>query len=184
MRQALRLHPDSRRSAVEGIVVDAARDVSGVLRLSYLVKGDTIGLAVPPASATARADELWRHTCFEAFVRPLPGEAYFEFNFAPSRKWATYRFDAYRAGMDLAHDIAPSRIEVQTTSHSLKMEVAVEMGGPTGLPSDAVWAVSLTAVIEETSGAKSYWALRHPPGRPDFHHADGLILELPPPEHS
>jgi hypothetical protein len=33
-------------------------------------------------------------------------------------------------------------------------------------------------VIEETNGAKSYWALKHPPGKPDFHHADGFVLEL------
>jgi hypothetical protein len=34
-------------------------------------------------------------------------------------------------------------------------------------------------VIEETSGGKSYWALAHPPGKPDFHHADGFVYELP-----
>jgi len=40
------------------------------------------------------------------------------------------------------------------------------------------WRVALTAVIEETNGTKSYWALKHPPGKPDFHHADGFALEL------
>ena len=35
--------------------------------------------------------------------------------------------------------------------------------------------------IEEASGRISYWALKHPPGRPDFHHPDGFALELPPP---
>jgi hypothetical protein len=41
--------------------------------------------------------------------------------------------------------------------------------------------LGLSAVIEETSGAKSYWALAHPPGRPDFHHADGFALMLDAP---
>ncbi len=45
--------------------------------------------------------------------------------------------------------------------------------------SNASWQLALTAVIEETSGVKSYWALKHPPGKPDFHHADGFVLELP-----
>jgi hypothetical protein len=33
-------------------------------------------------------------------------------------------------------------------------------------------------VIEEIDGALSYWALRHAPGKPDFHHRDAFALEL------
>src|SRR3546814_3736372 len=32
--------------------------------------------------------------------------------------------------------------------------------------------LALSAVIEELDGTKSYWALAHPPGKPDFHHPD------------
>ena len=39
---------------------------------------------------------------------------------------------------------------------------------------------ALSAVIEEADGTKSYWALAHAPGKPDFHHADGFALEMPP----
>ena len=45
---------------------------------------------------------------------------------------------------------------------------------------NASWRLGLSAVIEDTSGGKSYWALAHPPGKPDFHHADCFALELPP----
>jgi hypothetical protein len=34
------------------------------------------------------------------------------------------------------------------------------------------WRIGLAAVIEDTSGHKSYWALVHPPGKADFHHSD------------
>lgn len=37
---------------------------------------------------------------------------------------------------------------------------------------------AITAVIEEADGTKSYWALAHPAGKPDFHHPDGFVLEL------
>lgn len=40
--------------------------------------------------------------------------------------------------------------------------------------------VGLSAVIEEADGTKSYWALAHPPGKPDFHHGDGFALEMAP----
>jgi hypothetical protein len=33
-------------------------------------------------------------------------------------------------------------------------------------------------VIESADGSISYWALRHPAGRPDFHHLDGFALLL------
>ena len=39
--------------------------------------------------------------------------------------------------------------------------------------------LGLSAVIEEHGGAKSYWALAHPPGAPDFHHPDCFAAQLP-----
>ena len=38
--------------------------------------------------------------------------------------------------------------------------------------------LGLAAVIESADGALSYWALRHPPGEPDFHHRDAFALAL------
>jgi hypothetical protein len=35
-------------------------------------------------------------------------------------------------------------------------------------------------VIETLDGSLSYWALRHPPGKPDFHHSESFALELEP----
>jgi hypothetical protein len=34
-------------------------------------------------------------------------------------------------------------------------------------------------VIEEVDGGLSYWALAHPPGKPDFHDPNCFALELP-----
>lgn len=38
--------------------------------------------------------------------------------------------------------------------------------------------LGLSAVIEEKGGALSYWALRHAPGRPDFHHPRAFVRRL------
>src|ERR1700730_402587 len=69
MRQTLKVHPDSLCSAVTHIEVEVMRPCAGSLLLSYLVTGRISDLRIPPAVAAARTDELWRHTCFEAFVR-------------------------------------------------------------------------------------------------------------------
>ena len=104
MRQALKVHPDSLCSAVTHIEVEIMRPCAGSLVLSYLVTGRIGDLGIPAAVAAARTDELWRHTCFEAFVRTSPGPAYYEFNFAPSTQWAAYRFDSYRSGIGCNRD--------------------------------------------------------------------------------
>jgi hypothetical protein len=46
------------------------------------------------------------------------------------------------------------------------------------------WHLGLSAIVEDTNGGKSYWALAHPPGKPDFHHADCFTLELSPDRQS
>jgi hypothetical protein len=75
MRQALKVHPDSLCSAVTHIEVEIMRPCAGSLVLSYLVTGSIGDVRIPAAVAAARTDELWRHTCFEAFVCTSPGPA-------------------------------------------------------------------------------------------------------------
>ena len=175
MRQALRLHPDSICFTATHIAVDVARPRAGSLLLTYSVTGKVSELRMPPVMAAARTDELWRYTCFEAFVRPLPGAAYYEFNFAPSTQWAAYRFDSYRSGMRVATEISAPRIEVQSAPECCTLQASLDLSS---LPRNAGWRLGLAAVIEETSGHKSYWALAHPPAKADFHHSDCFAHEF------
>lgn len=170
MRHALKLHPDSRCAAVTGIDVEVLRPRAGVLALRYEVRGRIGALRLPSVAAPERTDELWRHTCFEAFVSD--GAGYHEFNFAPSTQWAAYSFDGYRAGMRNADSFGAPRIDLRTGDDRLELSVELDM------PGDVTGRLGLTAVIEETNGNISYWALAHPPGRADFHHADGFVIDL------
>ena len=145
----------------------------GGLVLDYRLTGATAKLVLPPPAAPTRADELWRRTCFEAFVRTATSEAYFEFNFSPSGAWAAYGFSAYRTGMSPARGLVAPLVEVARTAGSLRLRAWLEP------PCDPPWRLGLSAVIEEGNGRKSYWALRHPPGRADFHHLEGFAYELP-----
>ena len=180
MRQVLKLHPDTLSSAATQIEVEAARSRAGSLVLCYFVTGEIHGLRMPPVTASARADELWQHTCFEAFVGTSPDAGYYEFNFAPSTQWAAYRFSSYRRGMRAATEISAPRIEVQASRECYALQASLELDPLSSLPRDAVWRLGLSAFIEETSGRKSYWALAHPPGKADFHHPDCFAYELHP----
>jgi hypothetical protein len=118
---------------------------------------------IPEQHEPARADGLWKTTCFEAFLRPAGDEAYREWNFAPSGEWAAYDFSGYREGSANAEIAAPPyvRMEDNFTWWAL--------GATIGAAAEVSWELGLSAILEEKDGTKSYWALAHPADKPDFH---------------
>lgn len=174
MLAALQPHPDTPCKAVQRIDVEVTRS-SDRLLLRYSLVGQLDTIVWPPRAALGRADELWKHTCFEAFIREQDHEAYCEINLSPSGQWAAYAFDSYRAGMRADPMCEPKAIAAKREASRATLEADIA----TRLEGRPPWRLGLCAVIEGTSGAKSYWALKHPPGKPDFHHADGFVLELP-----
>ncbi len=179
MRRRLLRHPDSPPSPVREIRVDAARLVDGRLSLVWMALGDIARLRLPAAAAPVRADGLWRATCFEAFVRPPGGEAYFELNFAPSRQWAAYRFDRYRSGMARA-GVEPDVVRTMADSRQVSLVAAIGLGPLPELVPWESWRIGVAAVIEAEDGSSSHWALAHPAGAPDFHHRDCFAADLAP----
>jgi hypothetical protein len=177
MHQSLRLHPDSSCFAVTHIEVEVARARARTLVFTYAVTGRISDLAMPSVAAVARTEELWRHTCFEAFVGTSTDVAYYEFNFAPSRKWAAYQFSSYRRGMRVATEIEAPQITVQSNPERHVLRASLDVS-QLSLARAATLRVGLSAVIEEVAGQRSYWALAHPSGKADFHHSDSFVLEV------
>jgi hypothetical protein len=123
---------------------------------------------------------LWKHTCFEAFLAEGGQEAYHEFNFAPSLEWAVYSFRGYRNGGPVLDEALRPDIVVRSIGSQLELEGAIRLERLSPAHPHALLRMGLSAVIE-TSDGFSYWALRHPTDRPDFHNADGFSLVLEPP---
>lgn len=180
MRHALKLHPDSPCVAAKRIEVKILRPNTGNLVIAYFVTGMIANLRIPSIVPAARADGLWQTTCFEAFIRPSADTVYYEFNFAPSTQWAAYRFDSYRNGMQATTGMGAPRIDVQSSPGLFTLHASLDLDQLPGLRGDATWRLGLSAIVEETNGLKSYWALAHPPGKPDFHHADCFSHDFTP----
>lgn len=167
-------HPDI------AITVAVTRTAAS-LRFDYALTGQLNTLRLPAPTQAARRDGLWQHSCFEAFVRVPGAAAYTEFNFSPSSEWAAYTFADYRHAM---HDLPVAAIALDKSTSSsngqgqLALSASVTLEGWEHGP----LLLALSAVIEEESGNKSYWALRHPSGPPDFHHPDCFALTLPAPD--
>lgn len=183
MHGELKIHPDSHCPAVTGIVVEAVRTGGATLTLDYLLTGNTGALKWPRPGwgLFQRADELWKHTCFEAFIAMAGRDSYYEFNFATSMKSEAYHFDSYRNGMRAVDGMSSENFSTERDKDHCRLQIGLDLGSLPDISGDVAWRVGLSAVLEDTSGTLSYWALAHPPGKPDFHNAQSFTLELPPP---
>lgn len=172
-------HAATPAPAVHRIEAAAARaGDGGLMFLDYYLSADLAALAVPPAAGPVRADGLWRHTCFEAFVKAQGETAYLELNFSPSGAWAAYRFDDYRQGMRSAPGAKAPRMSLTRDAASLNLQLAVDLAACGGIATAQVIEVGLAAVVEDRAGERSYWALAHGPGPADFHRSSHWTLSL------
>jgi hypothetical protein len=140
--------------------------------------GAEMGAGAQMARTGARTDALWKHTCFEAFLAPAQVSGYHEFNFSPSGDWAIYRFSAYRDGMAPATIGQAPQISLHRGDTGVELEATVRLEALADLRAAHRLKVALAAVIEDQDGRLSYWALRHAPGKPDFHHPSAFALEV------
>jgi hypothetical protein len=167
---ALERHPASPCAALRGIQATVTRKADGSLGVTYRIEGDLERVRIPPPRPPRTGERLWQHTCCELFIAEAAAPGYLEFNFSPSGEWAAFRFTRYRQGASFAS--ADPKIGIACTAGTLDLTAQIELNQKGKL------RIGLSAVIEEIDGAVSYWALRHAPGQPDFHHRDAFALEL------
>jgi hypothetical protein len=175
---ALACHPATLTTAVRSLTASARIGGAGKLAVTFTLDADMSRVSLPHARTPARADELWRHTCFEVFVALPESEAYCELNFSPSGEWAMYGFVGYRRGMTPLEVRRPPRIAVRPMPRGLVLEAITGLDElPMPRPGSPLRA-GAAAVIEEKDGRVTHWALAHPAERPDFHHRLGFVLQV------
>lgn len=164
---------------VESLGVALALAGDGELEARFDCSCQAGALRLPDARPAEAADELWRHTCCELFVRAAGEAAYREFNFSPSGQWASYRFSAYRI-RDVSrpnHILPAPRIEFASSADGWTLRARLAAAA---LPKAAAAQIELgiAVVLEAADASLSYWALRHAAARPDFHHSESFVLRF------
>lgn len=173
-------HPASPWQPAFTLSVALSLDEGIGLGLDYILTGALGELRLPEPRPPSPADELWRHTCFEAFLSGADSGAYREFNFSPSGQWASYRFVARRTPAS-APEPSPAipRLVWSGDPGRLRLHARLPVSV---LPPGTTWRLGLSAVLEHHDGRLSHWALAHPGARPDFHDPAGWRhLDAPPP---
>jgi len=191
------LIPFTPRSAPAPEISVRLQRQAGALSFQYALRAEMAHVRVPPAAPadsnipgastraavqggrSGRADGLWNHTCFEAFIGGPGIPGYYEFNFSPSGQWAVYRFDSYRKGMSPAAVSTPPHLTIRRSDVGLELKATIRLHDLKVLQSVRTLKLALSAVLEDDGGNLSYWALKHAPDKPDFHYPDGFVLELP-----
>jgi hypothetical protein len=148
------------------------------LKIVYTLTGAMDRLRIPPLRSSRSVNGLWHHTCFELFVGAQNDAEYYEFNFSPSSEWAAYGFRDYRDGAPIDTDELEPNIAVRQGAEILELSAVLRTDRLPGLGPKIRLSLALCAVVEDLNGSFSYWSLKHPPGKPDFHHAAGFALEL------
>lgn len=147
----------------------------GSLQVIYVIHGLNLDLRIPTPHAPAPADALWKTTCCELFLNPFGQPAYREFNFSPSGQWTTYEFADTRIPAPHPFDRPAPRLEFERSDDLLKLTVHLPKAA---LPKADTLRIAVSAILESEGGHHAYWALTHPPGKPDFHHHAGFVLSL------
>ena len=171
-------HPNAPSRVVRAVTAQATRHADGKLALSYAIHGEISRIQVPPPAPARIGWKLWRHTCCEVFIRAQGPQAYHELNFSPSGEWTAYAFTQYRDGGSLADESLNPQVAIESRPERLDLYALVDLARLSGSYRQSRLHIGLAVIVEESDGAMSYWALRHAPGKPDFHHADAFALAL------
>jgi hypothetical protein len=177
---AVRLLPHPSQADAAILAVRAAATIdrpAAKLEISFRAEGDISRVTIPAKAAALRADGLWQHTCFEAFLRADADDAYYEFNFSPSGAWAAYRFSGRRAGRE-SPELAAPRIELASDEDVVEMTASIAFGALPPLARTPLIHVGLAAVIETRDGRLGHWALAHRSAAPDFHDPESFTLAM------
>src|SRR5258708_15471695 len=149
---ALECHPVKRCEAVRAIEVLMRRSTDVEVKMTFRLDGDLSRLRIPRPGTPRIATDLWRHTCFEAFIAIKGQTAYFEFNFAPSGEWAVYAFAAYRDGGPIANENLQPLIAARSTENRLELKSIVRLDSLSSIHPEATLRVGLCAVVEASDG--------------------------------
>ncbi len=148
--------------------------------LDYRIRGDIDRPRLPPQAASKFQDLLWSKP---AWKRSSASPTATPTSNSTSRPRASGRcIDSKPIGKDVTslNPLPPPRVIVRRHGEELEADIDIHLGAIPGLTAAEIKGrelrLAVSAVMQSDQGVISYWALAHPPGKPDFHHRDGFAL--------
>jgi hypothetical protein len=170
-------HHDNRTYFRERVEVTLTQEADGGIAITYIISDISSDIRVPTPDTPAPEGALWQTTCCELFVNPVEQTGYREFNFSPSGQWAAHDFLDIRKPAPTAPNCATPEIKAKREKSRLQLDVKLPKSA---FPRAASLRLAVNVILQANDGTLAYWALTHPPGKPDFHHHAGFVLNLGP----
>lgn len=148
------------------------------LKLEYHLPGRLEELDIPVPEEPVRTVGLWEETCCEAFLKPVGGTAYYEFNLSPSSQWAVFDFTDYRENFRQLDVGRAPVIDCDVRDDRMTLTAIIDLSMLPAVVQAQDWHIGLSCVVKAADGSTSYWALAHPPEKPDFHDSNCFTLTL------
>ena len=150
------------------------------LSLEYLCQGDLTGVKWPELKTDpTRQDNLWKQTCYEAFISWGNSPLYWELNVSPSGDWNLYSFDSYREGQALENRIEwIDIVDIQKSNHSQRMKLNLDLSPLLPLIKSSELCLGLSAILVREDHSQTFWALDHKGDQPDFHLKNSFLIKL------
>lgn len=177
MSSAFTLQPFTPLAGLQLSVTGEIGRISNQLTVSYRLQGDLSQVRIPQlVDLPQRRAELWEATCFELFLAPDSEQYYWEFNLAPSGDWNLWRLDGYRQGLREELLVPKLPLVIRQTPELVSLDLQLNLDPLIAI--DRSLAVAVTTVIQQHSGAYSYWALQHTGTEADFHRCADFTITL------
>lgn len=177
INKKLTCHTKTEHSDKQSINIEVDANHEQGLQINYRLNDQLALLLIPTPQPAIACDGLSEHTCFEVFIAVEGESGYHEFNFSPSGQWAAYAFSDYRSISKWKISRKPY-IHVTHADNKLSLEATIPYADLPLNPDHKPFQLGLSAVLEANDGSRSFWALHHPAGRPDFHKRAGFTCIL------
>lgn len=168
---------DNSHCCSELVVKGEISRTADFLYLNFCLSGNVGEIVLPQNEyEPERRDNLWEATCVECFIKLENSERYYEFNLSPNGCWNLYRFDGYRKGMITEYRLKAIATKFYIEDDHMVIRTSFSLDGLVA-PEEMV-RVGVSCVLLHPDTTKSYWALSHAAGQPDFHHPESFLLRL------
>jgi hypothetical protein len=176
--QPFKLQPFPAHVTVPEIEITGRVDRNAqTLSIQYWMQGDLAELEIPPpTNRPSRQDQLWEYTCLEFFLAFPETPQYWEFNLSPAGDWNVYCFADYR--QEMAPELAFTSLPFQVQTHPACLELSLTLDLSSIAEASQSFNLAISAVTQSKSGLLTYWALKHPKTKADFHDRACFILEI------
>ena len=121
-------------------------------------------ILIPQKKVLVRANELWKSTCMELFLKNVKESNYQELNVSLDGKWNAYEFSGYRTEMEKSRSVSVSEVKsLDTNIFWVRFEFRDKLASQL--------LINPASVIKNIDEGVTYFAPAHQEG-PDFHSFD------------